>query len=102
MNQTLITDQVITHIAGAMKYMLADRRDVQQAGVLWGYLLALRDVEAITTEEWVRWQSLLSTAEIVFNENDLTTELMKKILSCLGPLEVLEIWKEKKGEPNDG
>lgn len=102
MNQTLITDKVYEHIAGAMKYLIAGRNDVKNAGVLWGYLLALLDVEAITTEEWVRWQSLLSTAEIVFNGNDLTTELMKKILSCLGPLEVLEIWKEKKGEPNDG
>ena len=102
MNHNLITDKVYEHIAGAMKYLLEDPHDVQQAGVLWGYILALLDVEAITVEEWQRWQILLSTAEIVFNENDLTTELMKKILSCLGPQEVLEIWKEKKGEPNDG
>ena len=102
MNQNLITDQVFEHIAGAMKYLLADPHDVQQAGVLWGYLLALQDVEAITVEEWQRWQNALSTAEIVFTENDITTELMKQILSCLDPQEVLEIWKEKKGGPNDG
>lgn len=102
MNQTLITDQVITHIAGAMKYMLADRRDVQKAGVLWGYLLALRDVEAITVAEWGRWQSALSTAEMLFTGHDLTDDLMREILSCDGPLEVLEIWRKRKLEANDG
>lgn len=102
MNQNLITDKVYGHIANAMKYLLADPHDVQQAGVLWGYLLALLDVEAITTEEWVRWQSLLSTAESVFNENDLTNNLMREILSCDGPLEVLEIWRKRKLEANDG
>lgn len=102
MNQNLITDKVYGHIANAMKYLLADPHDVQQAGVLWGYLLALLDVEAITTEEWVRWQSLLSTSESVFNENDLTNDLMREILSCDGPLEVLEIWRKRKLEANDG
>ncbi|MBR0193369.1 MAG: hypothetical protein IJQ31_15015 [Thermoguttaceae bacterium] len=102
MHQTQIPDQVITHIVGAMRYMLADRQDVQQAGVLWGYLLALRDVEAITVAEWGRWQSALSTAEMLFTGHDLTDDLMREILSCDGPLEVLEIWRKRKLEAIDG
>lgn len=97
MNQNLITDQVFEHIAGAMKYLLEGRNDVKNAGVLWGYLLALRDVEAITVEEWRRWQSVLSTAELFFTEDELTTELIKQILSCNEPLEVLKIWEKMKG-----
>lgn len=102
MNQNLITDKVYEHIAGAMKYLLADPHDVQQAGVVWGYILALRDVEAITDAEWGRWQSALSTAEMVFTGHDLTDDLMREILSCDGPLEVLEIWRKRKLEGNDG
>lgn len=97
MNQNLITDQVFEHIAGAMKYLLEGRNDVENAGVLWGYLLALRDVEAITVEEWSRWQSVLSTAELFFTEDELTTELIKQILSCNEPLEVMKIWGKMKG-----
>ena len=101
MNQNLITDKVYEHMAGAMKYLLAGRDDVKNAGVLWGYLLALRDVDAITVEEWGRWQSVLNTAELFFTEDELTTELIKEILSCNEPLKVLEIWKKMKGDPND-
>ena len=97
MNQNLITDQVFEHIAGAMKYLLEGRNDVKNAGVLWGYLLALRDVEAITVEEWRRWQNVLITAELFFTEDELTTELIKQILSCNEPLEVMKIWGKMKG-----
>ena len=98
MNQNLITDKVFVHIAGAMKYLLAAPHDVKQAGVLWGYLLALLDVEAITVEEWGRWQSVLSTAEIFCTEDELTTELVKEILSCDETREVLKkIWQTRKG-----
>ena len=95
MNQNLITDQVFEHIAGAMKYLLEGRNDVKNAGVLWGYLLALRDVEAITVEEWRRWQNVLITAELFLTEDERTTELIKQILSCNEPLEVMKIWGKK-------
>lgn len=103
MNQNLITDKVYGHIANAMKYLLAAPHDVQQAGVLWGYLLALLDVEAITVEQWVSWQSELSTAEVICTEDELTPELIKEILSCDEPREVLKkIWQKRKEGQNNG
>lgn len=96
MNQNMITDKVYEHIAGAMKYLLADPHEVQQAGVLWGYILALLDVEAITVEEERRWQSVLHTAEIFLAEDEITTELIKEILSCDEQREVLKkIWQKR-------
>ena len=59
MNQNLINDDVLQNLANSMKYTLANCNDVKSAGLLWGYMLALKDVGAITQEESGLWMSLL-------------------------------------------
>lgn len=94
MNQNLINDDVLQNLANSMKYTLANCNDVKSAGLLWGYMLALKDVGAITQEESGRWLSLLDISLQLFTEEEFTAERLKEILACPSTIEVVYIWKK--------
>lgn len=94
MNQNLINDDVLQNLANSMKYTLANCNDVKSAGLLWGYMLALKDVGAITQEESGLWMSLLDTALQLFTEEEFTAERIKEILACPSSIAVVYIWKK--------
>lgn len=94
MNQNLINDEVFQNLANSLKYTLENSYDVKYAGVLWGYMLALKDVGAITQEESSLWLSLLDTSLQLFTEEEFTAERVKEILACPSTIEVVYIWKK--------
>ena len=97
MNQNLINDDVLQNLANSLKYTLENCNDVKSAGVLWGYMLALKDVGAITQEESSLWMTLLDLSLQLFTEEEFTAERVKEIIDCPSPIEVMNIWKKLRG-----